>query len=223
MTIPASLRRLNRKSNGRRRRISGAVISLWISMNLLTACSGTAAAIAEPEAAGLEPAAAGPQSADPALSPGQYLTNLLGCGRCHTEGYLTGDEATGPYLAGSRMGMAYTAYSMDTRNPGVVFPSNLTGDPETGLGDWSVEEIVVAMTEGIARSGHERLMIMPWVNYNAITPADLEAIARYLKSLGAVDRQIPAAITEGEPSPYPYVRYGIYEFTPHTRPEDLEP
>ena len=210
MTIPTPLRRPNRQANRRGRWLPAArLIGSLIAMIFLAASSGCAADGAEP--------------ADPAVSRGQYLTSLLGCGRCHTEGYLIGDEATGPYLAGSQMGMAYTAYSMDTRNPGVVFPSNLTGDRETGLGDWSVEEIVVAMTEGIAKSGHERLMIMPWVNYNAITPDDLNAIARYLKSLGAVKRQIPEAITEGEPSPHPYVRYGIYEFAPHTRPEELEP
>lgn len=149
------------------------------------------------------------------VARGQYLVNLLGCGRCHTEGYLTGNQARGPYLAGSRIGMAYTAYSMDETNPGVVFPSNLTGDPETGLGSWSIEDITTAMTQGITRDGHERLMIMPWVNYNAITRADLLAIAGYLKSLGPVKRAIPEPVPEGEPSHYPYVRYGVYEFSPH--------
>jgi hypothetical protein len=155
------------------------------------------------------------------ISRGQYLVNLLGCGRCHTEGYLTGNEAKGPYLAGSRIGMAYSAYGIEESYPGVVFPSNLTGDPETGLGNWSMEEIITAMSQGIAKSGHERLLIMPWVNYNAITPSDLQAIARYLKSLGPVSRAIPDPIMQGEPSPYPYIRYGIYEFTPHKPVKDL--
>lgn len=165
----------------------------------------------------------GAENADEQSSRGQYLTNLLGCGRCHTEGYLTGNSATAPYFSGSRMGMAYTAYSIDEDNPGVVFAGNLTGDPETGLGDWSIEEIITAMTQGVARSGHERLLIMPWVNYNALTRSDLEAIAYYLKSLAPVVRKIPESIPEGDPSPHPYVRYGVYEFTPHTRPEALEP
>lgn len=152
-----------------------------------------------------------------AIARGQYLVNLLGCGRCHTEGYLIGDEATGPYLAGSRLGMAYTAYSIDESHPGVVFPSNLTGDPETGLGAWSVDDIILAMTEGVAKSGHERLLIMPWVNYTALSRKDLEAVAIYLKSLGPVARAIPEPVPEGEPSPHPYMRYGAYVFKPHTR------
>jgi len=162
------------------------------------------------------------ESTESQVSHGQYLTNLLGCGRCHTEGYLIGNSATGPYFAGSTIGMAYTAYSMDEQNPGVVFAGNLTGDVATGLGSWSIEDIITAMTEGVTRSGHERLLIMPWVNYNALTRSDLEAIAHYLKNLAPVARAIPQPVMEGDPSPYPYVRYGVYEFTPHTRPEDLE-
>ena len=161
------------------------------------------------------------ESNDSQVSHGQYLTNLLGCGRCHTEGYLIGNSATGPYFAGSMIGMSYTDYSIDEQNPGVVFAGNLTGDVETGLGNWSVEDIITAMTEGIARSSHERLLIMPWVNYNALTRSDLEAIAHYLKSLAPVERAIPQPVMEGEPSLHPYVRYGVFEFTPHTRPEDL--
>ena len=165
--------------------------------------------------------AAPAQAADTeAITRGSYLVNLLGCARCHTEGYLTGDKPAGPYLAGSRVGMAYTAYSMDESKPGVVFPSNLTGDDRTGLGKWSVDDIVAAMTEGLARSGHERLLIMPWVNYNALTREDLKAIAVYLKSLGAVEREIPEPVPEGEPSSHPYIRYGTYEFIPHTRLDD---
>ncbi|NIP15765.1 MAG: cytochrome C, partial [Pseudomonadales bacterium] len=102
------------------------------------------------------------------VAKGQYLVNLLGCGRCHTEGYLTANEPTGPHLGGSRVGIAYTAYSMDDTHPGVVFAGNLTPDVETGLGDWSEDEIVQAMTVGVAKSGHERLTVMPWTNYGAL-------------------------------------------------------
>ena len=72
-----------------------------------------------------------------AIMRGGYLVELLGCGRCHTEGLLTGDAALGPHLAGSRVGIAYTAYNEQLDLPGVVFPGNLTPDPATGLGSWS--------------------------------------------------------------------------------------
>ena len=157
---------------------------------------------------------------DTDLARGQYLVNLLGCGRWHTEGYLTGDEATGAFLAGSQLGIAYTAYSEDESNPGIVFPSNLTGDDETGLGKWSEEEVAQAITTGIVKGpGHERLIVMPWPNYNALTRSDLQAIARFLKALPAVANPIPEAIPEGAPIDRPYVRFGAYEFHPHRRAE----
>jgi mono/diheme cytochrome c family protein len=149
------------------------------------------------------------------IARGQYLVTLLGCGRCHTEGYLTGDKATGPYLGGSRVGIAYTAYSMDDTHPGVVFAGNLTPDDATGLGTWSEEEIVQAMTVGVAKSGHERLTVMPWTNYGALKEKDVRAIARYLKSLSPVRWPIPEAIPEGDPIDEPYVRFGVYKFYPH--------
>ena len=155
-------------------------------------------------------------SGDGALARGQYLTNLLGCGRCHTEGYLTGNEAAGPYLAGSKIGIAYTAYSEDDDRPGVVFAGNLTSDAATGLGNWSEAEIIRAMTAGVTKGGHERLIVMPWPNYTALTYDDLTAIAKFLKALPAVEREIPEPIPEGDDIYHPYVRFGVYEF--HPRP-----
>jgi len=149
------------------------------------------------------------------IARGQYLVNLLACGRCHTEGLLTGNSATGPFLAGSRVGIAYTAYSEDDTHPGVVFPSNLTPDNDTGLGTWSEKEIIRAMTAGVAKGGHERLTVMPWSNYGALKKADLKAIARFLKSLSPVARAIPDPIPEGAEIDQPYVRFGVYQFYPH--------
>jgi len=160
--------------------------------------------------------AAGASADESDLARGQYLVSLLGCGRCHTEGYLTGNQPEGPFLAGSRVGIAYTAYSEDENRPGVVFPGNLTGDHATGLGSWSEEEIIRAMTAGVAKGGHERLFIMPWPDYNAITDSDLRAIARFVKAMPAVPREIPEAVPEGATITHPYVRFGVYIFEPHT-------
>lgn len=150
-----------------------------------------------------------------AISRGSYLVELLGCGRCHTEGLLTGDQAMGPHLAGSRIGIAYTAYNEQLDLPGVVFPGNLTPDPKTGLGSWSRDEVIAALTRGISKGGHERLTVMPWINYGAVTAQDIEAIADYLKALNPVERAIPASVPPGVPSREEYVRFGTYRFTPH--------
>ena len=150
------------------------------------------------------------------LDRGEYMVNLLACGRCHTEGYLTGNEAQGPILAGSTVGIAYTPDRAGIA-PGLAFAPNLTSDQETGLGSWTEEEIIRAMTSGVGKYGHRRLPVMPAVNYTALTADDLRAIARYLKRLPPISRPIPKSTAEGEPSNRPYVRYGLYTFDPKGR------
>jgi len=145
---------------------------------------------------------------------GEYLVNLLACGRCHTEGYLTGNTATGPALAGSRIGIAYSDAPTGDEQPGLVFASNLTSDRVTGIGAWSRDDIVRALTTGVGTDGHQRLPVMPWPNYAGLNRSDLRAIAGYLKGLPPVDRRIPGRTEAGGPPEHPYVRFGIYLFEP---------
>jgi hypothetical protein len=153
---------------------------------------------------------------------GEYLVGLLGCGRCHTEGYLLGTAPSGPHLAGSRVGIAY-ADSDDEMRPGLVFAPNLTPDRETGLGAWTRRDIMRALTTGVGTDGHQRLPVMPWPNYGALADRDLTAIADYLQSIAAVRRAIPDRTAPGDPVRHPYVRFGIFVFTPADDPADEPP
>ena len=101
-------------------------------------------------------------AADDLVERGEYLTNILGCGGCHTEGALLG-EAHGQWLAGARVGVAYTPE--EAGSPGVVFPANLTGDMETGLGAWRSEDIVLFLKTGMDHYGKSANPVMPWPNY----------------------------------------------------------
>jgi cytochrome c553 len=153
------------------------------------------------------------EAQDRRVARGEYLVNLLGCGRCHTEGYLTGDAASGPHLAGSRVGIAYTGND-DTEHPGLVFAPNLTPDDATGLGRWSERDIVRALITGVGTDGHQRLPVMPWPNYGALSDDDLYAIARYLKRLPAAHYPVPARTLPADTVDHTYVRFGIFVFTP---------
>ncbi|HEX7035516.1 MAG TPA: c-type cytochrome [Pseudomonadales bacterium] len=156
---------------------------------------------------------AGAARAADAVARGEYLVNLLGCGRCHTEGYLLGGQPTGPHLAGSRVGIAYTDAEPGS-TPGLAFAPNLTPDEETGIGTWSRRDIERALTTGVGTDGHRRLPVMPWANYSAMHSADVRAISAYLKSLPPVRRAIPRSTAPGEPVEHPYVRFGVYVFMP---------
>jgi len=74
---------------------------------------------------------------------GEYLVELLGCGSCHTDGALEGAPRMDKALAGSGIGIAYMNPFGNDR-PGVVYPPNITPDPETGIGDWSDQQIAEA-------------------------------------------------------------------------------
>jgi hypothetical protein len=187
-----------------RTRIVSAHLILSLLVSLSASLLGSTAAAASRESS---------------IQRGEYLVNLLGCGRCHTEGYLLGNAASGPPLAGSRVGIAY-ADSDDEMRPGLVFASNLTADRETGLGAWTRRDIVRALTTGVGTDGHQRLPVMPWPNYGALADRDLTAIADYLLSLPAVSNPIPARTMPGDPVANPYVRFGIFVFMPEDEPMD---
>lgn len=128
--------------------------------------------------------AAGVQS-EP-LERGRYLVNAMLCPLCHTPiSPDTGAYLTGVFLAG---GMRVSAYPW-----GVWYSRNLTPDVRTGLGRWSEDDIVTAVTRGITPDGR-RLdpFAMPWTWFSRLTETDARAIAVYLKSLPPVVNAVPA-------------------------------
>ncbi len=148
------------------------------------------------------------------IARGEYLTTILGCGGCHTEGALLGHPEGGAnWLAGSRVGIAYTDYDPDV-TPGIVFPSNLTPDKKTGLGRWSRKEIIRLLRTGLDHEGVQTLPVMPWPNYTLLNDDDVVDIADYLLSLPPVERAIPANVKAGEVSTEKYVRIGIFIYDP---------
>lgn len=151
------------------------------------------------------------EAPDP-MTRGEYMTALLGCAGCHTEGALEGNPY-GPPLAGSQIGIAYTD-SQDGTSPGLVFPGNLTPDKATGLGNWSRDEIVSAIRSGVSHSQERLSSVMPWANYALLTIEDTYEIAGYLQSLAGTRREIPASVAKGSANTSPYIRIGIYRFEP---------
>ena len=120
------------------------------------------------------------------LERGRYLANAMLCPLCHTPiSPTTGAYLPDRFLAG---GMRVSAYPW-----GVWYSRNLTPDARTGLGTWSEQDIVTAVTRGITRDGR-RLdpFAMPWTWFSRLTEADARAIAVYLKSLPPVANAVPA-------------------------------
>jgi len=140
---------------------------------------------------------------------GQYLVELLGCGACHTDGALEGAPKVKQALAGSRTGIAYTS-PLGSDNPGIVYPPNITPDKETGIGDWSDQQIERAIRTGIGRHAGRRIAVMPWQGYAKMTREDVTAIVSYLRSIEPVRFQVPDEVKPGDPATEPFIYFGVY-------------
>jgi len=133
---------------------------------------------------------AAPDPADKA-SRGAYLVNsVTGCTDCHTPvDPVSGAPQMNKYLAGRQ----------PYEGPwGIVYGGNITPDPETGIGNWTEDEIKRALVSGVGQDGR-RLILMPWYAYAALTPEDADAIVFYLKNgLTPVNNEIPPAALNPE-------------------------
>jgi mono/diheme cytochrome c family protein len=123
-------------------------------------------------------------AAEPPIERGKYLVTISGCGSCHTPGALLGKTDAKRTLAGSEVGFGIPGV-------GVFVGGNLTPDKETGLGGWTTEQIVAAITKGEMPNGRKLFPVMPWPDLAHLSSDDVQAIAAYLKSLPPVKNAVP--------------------------------
>jgi mono/diheme cytochrome c family protein len=118
------------------------------------------------------------------VARGKYLVTFGSCTDCHTPGYFFGKPDADRYLGGSEVGFEIPGL-------GVFHGPNLTPDPETGLGNWSIDQIVTTIQTGKRPDGRELAPIMPWRAFANLTKEDATAIAVFLKSVPAVKNKVP--------------------------------
>jgi mono/diheme cytochrome c family protein len=129
-------------------------------------------------------------AADPARR-GEYITRWEVCGLCHTQIDRTGIyNVDAAFLAGGmRVGYYPHGYSVSR---------NLTSDAETGLGRWSVPQIVRALRDGQAPDRALNPFAMLWPFFHSFTDDDATAIATFLKTeLRPVHNPIPPKLAYG--------------------------
>lgn len=119
--------------------------------------------------------AAGSVAAQPAPDPvmrGRYVFGATGGCGCHT---VQGQ----PVNAGGRK----------YEGPfGTVYATNITPDPETGIGKWTDEQIVTAIRLGRRPNGERLVPVHPYPVFNGMAEGDLKALVAFLKSVPAVKR-----------------------------------
>jgi mono/diheme cytochrome c family protein len=147
---------------------------------------------------------------------GAYLVNAVAaCGHCHTPREPDNTPIAGMELAGGR------EFDIEA---GHIVGSNITPDRETGIGNWSVGQIVYALRNGKRPDGTMIGPAMPIEFYRQLSDRDAETIAVYLKSLKPVRHQVarsqynaplppsygPVVGHVAEPNPRDKVAYGAY-------------
>ena len=98
------------------------------------------------------------------ISRGTNLAAIGDCVSCHTapEGK--------PYAGGFPLNTMY----------GTVYGTNITPEPETGIGRWSLPAFVRAMREGVDREGRHLYPAFPYDHFTRMTDDDLQALYAFL-------------------------------------------
>ena len=128
--------------------------------------------------------------AETSIERGSYLANsVLACGSCH----MSDAPGAQPFTGGRRfVTIAYTAHA-----------ANLTPEKETGLGNWTDEQLVNGIRNGKRPRGSTIGWPMPIASFSALSDADVKAVVAFLRSLPEVINKTPRS-TYRKPLPTSY-------------------
>ncbi len=107
------------------------------------------------------------------VARGEYLAHLGNCITCHTA------RGGTPYAGGRAFPSPY----------GTLYSTNITPDPDTGLGHVSLEQFRHAMRHGVGRDGL-LYPVFPFANFNRLDDRDLDALYAWSRRLAPV-RAVP--------------------------------
>jgi mono/diheme cytochrome c family protein len=128
-------------------------------------------------------------STEQVLERGKYLAvHVAGCIDCHSSREMT--KYSGPVIPGTE-GKGGFEFNEKFGLPGSVYAKNITPDPETGIGTWTDEEILRAITQGISKNGDTLFPLMPYPHFNRAAKEDLMAIIAYIRTLKPIKNQVP--------------------------------
>jgi mono/diheme cytochrome c family protein len=153
---------------------------------------------------------------DARIARGKYLMDsVVACGNCHAVRDDKGQLIAAKGLSG---GMLFDEV------PFKAYASNITPDPETGIGKWTDAQLAKAIREGVRPDGSIIGPPMPIGFYRHMSDADVAAIVAYLKAQPAVRNVVekskfnmplppsygPAVKNVRAPVPKDKIKYGQY-------------
>jgi mono/diheme cytochrome c family protein len=109
------------------------------------------------------------------IAKGQYVFAVAGGCACHSE------PKKEPHLGARPFPIPF----------GTVYSTNITQDKETGLGNWTDQQILDAMVKGVRRDGSRILPVMPYEKYAGMAQEDLKALIAFLRTLKPAKKATP--------------------------------
>jgi mono/diheme cytochrome c family protein len=107
---------------------------------------------------------------------GEQLAALGDCSSCHTT------SAGPPYAGGVPL----------QTNFGTIHGTNITPEPETGIGTWPEEAFRRALREGVSRDGHLLYPAFPYDHFTRLTDDDIHALYAFVMTRDPVHSETPA-------------------------------
>jgi mono/diheme cytochrome c family protein len=121
------------------------------------------------------------------LIRGAYLAEHVAvCTYCHTpqEEGPNGPEVVPPKKGG---GQVFPIPGL----PGTLVAPNITADRETGIGNFTDDQLARAIREGISHDGQTLFPMMPYSHYRRMSDEDVASVVVYLRTLPPLRNPLP--------------------------------
>ncbi|MBA2540020.1 MAG: c-type cytochrome [Deltaproteobacteria bacterium] len=138
---------------------------------------------------------------DPVGDPqkhGEYLVTLMHCNVCHTPMGPQGPDHTKMFAGGFEM-------ELPPLGTGKLFGANITSDPETGIGKWTVADVeksikFLTRPDGTVIQGPMQFYLAGW---SKLTDEDLKGIATFVKSIPPIKNKVAKSTFKPHTGPPP--------------------
>ena len=124
------------------------------------------------------------------IAKGQELAYVGNCMGCHTA------EGGKPYAGGTPLKTPF----------GTIHGTNITPDPDTGIGRWSLEAFRRAMREGVDREGRHLFPAFPYDHFTKTTDEDIAALYAFIMTREPVSQK-----NLGNTVPLPRATAGLWK------------
>ncbi|MEP7185190.1 MAG: cytochrome c [Rhodanobacter sp.] len=105
------------------------------------------------------------------VARGNVLAGAGYCATCHTT------KGGRPYAGGYPMATPF----------GTIYSTNITPDPDTGIGRWSEAAFRRAMHKGVSRDGSHLFPAFPYQHFNQVSDDDIKALYAFMMTRPAVN------------------------------------